>query len=277
MEVHEFDVTVHPKFGLGALLTLRAIDFSSLNDPEDQDCVDTAETDKDDVEPLADSSSDEHVDPFDPDNTTALAVDPTKRRLQVDKLQPGGSCEKAGVCVGDVVLRIRQQGKDGGFLSEWKPITSHRELKHAYQDQVQVRIAVARDKEFAAAVAAADIGAVAAAAASPVAGSWLSGGPHGQTENTGLSQAMMMSQVESEAEQRTKELLDSGKITQEEFDAIVAKTRERRAEQQRALKRAEAIRQGNVIVEAMFGKGSPLGITLHTKGDGCVLNYCAPR
>ncbi len=51
------------------------------------------------------------------------------------------------------------------------------------------------------------------------------GGAHG---SPGQQQPALMSQVESEAEQRTKELLEGGAITQAEYDSIVAKTQQRR-------------------------------------------------
>ena len=262
MEVHEFDVAVDPKFGLGALLTLRAIDFAHLDDPNDpfQESAEAAEA----------SSGEESVDPFDPDNLSVPVVEDVRRRLQVDKLQPRGACEKAGIMVGDVFLRIRVAtagGDSDDDAAAWSIVANHTQLKSAYQKQKLVRIAVARDSEFAAAQAAATVAAVAAAAASPKAGSRRSGGFGSPQKSSGLAHPLMMSQVESEAERRTKELLDSGVITQEEYDSIIAKTQQRRAESQRALARAEAIRQGNVIVEAKFGKGSPLGITLYAKGS----------
>ncbi len=40
-----------------------------------------------------------------------------------------------------------------------------------------------------------------------------------------------------------------------------------RSEERKESERAEAIRNGNVIVEAKFGKG-PLGITLYSKKGG---------
>ena len=273
MDVLEFEVQVHPEYGLGALLTLRAIDLSK---------VDELAKDK---EPDADDLP----DPFDVDNSSGTAAetnshsnggdesgsgindtaDGTTRAqgvvkcLQVDKLQPRGACESAGIQIGDVFLRVR--AKAGG--AQWTSVTSHAQLKAAYQKQNAVQVAVARDREFAAAQAAAAFAVQASSAGSPS-----SAGKDARIRRTssGILQPVMMSQVETEAEQRTKELLDSGTITQQEYDSIVAKTRQRRAEQQQALARAAAIRSGNVIVEAKFGKGSPLGITLYAKGNGYV-------
>lgn len=267
MDVLEFEVQVHPDYGLGALLTLRAIDLSK---------VDNSAKDK---EPEADDLP----DPFDPDNASSPAVessshsaggdgdaDPHEKDangvakcLQVDKLQPRGACESAGIQIGDVVLRVRAKATG----AKWTSVTSHAQLKSVYQKQKTVEVAVARDREFAAAQAAAAFAVQASATGSPS-----SAGKDARIRRTssGILQPVMMSQVETEAEQRTKELLDSGTITQEEYDSIIAKTRQRRAEQQQALARAAAIRSGNVIVEAKFGKGSPLGITLYAKGNGYV-------
>ena len=48
------------------------------------------------------------------------------------------------------------------------------------------------------------------------------------SSSSGLVTPVGMSVLETEAELRTKELLDAGTITQEEYEFIVAKTRQRR-------------------------------------------------
>ena len=55
MDVFEFDVNVDPKFGLGALLTLRSIDLSQLNDP------DNPLSDEDDAKASANTIAEEEV------------------------------------------------------------------------------------------------------------------------------------------------------------------------------------------------------------------------
>jgi hypothetical protein len=265
MDLLEFDVQVHPKFGLGALLTLRAIDLSAVDDPACRPHGNNEDDDEEDSSP--DAAADEH-----------------KKWLQVDKLQPRGSAESAGVRVGDVFLRVRAaehpQNPPGTDVETWMHVTSHAELKSAYHGRAAVRVAVARDRELVAAQAAAVATAKALVSsmrggqqqAAGGAGSKVvvgGGGMELRRTSTGAMKPVMMSQVETEAEQRTKELLDTGLITQEEYDSIVAKTRQRRVEQARLTARQEAIRRGNVIVEAKFGKAAPLGITLHSKG-GCV-------
>ncbi len=281
MDLLELDVQVHPKFGLGALLTLRAIDLSAVDEPA---CRRNAHVE-------ADGDGDEDSpDPFGSEASRLATVNEAgalKKWLQVDKLQPRGSAESAGVRVGDVFLRVRAaehpQNPPGTDIETWMHVTSHAELKSAYHGRAAVRVAVARDRELVAAQAAAVAtakalvssmrgGAQQTAAAAP-AGKAVVGGGGMELRRTssGVMKPVMMSQVETEAELRTKELLDTGLITQEEYDSIVTKTRQRRLEQARLTARQEAIRRGNVIVEAKFGKAAPLGITLHSKG-GCVVH-----
>ena len=80
-------------------------------------------------------------DPFDPDNTAAIAVGPSAVRiqkcLQVDKLQPRGASESAGIRVGDVFLRLNPNAHPDNPANvdhdTWVPLATHVQLKLAYQ------------------------------------------------------------------------------------------------------------------------------------------------
>ena len=111
-------------------------------------------------------------DPFDPDNNSApiaVHLEIERKCLQVDKLQSGGACEKAGVQIGDVLLRILsgseasasdsskkkssprnpympgtddEEEEDG---EKWIEVSTHSQLKAVYQGNQQFPV-VDQDK-----------------------------------------------------------------------------------------------------------------------------------